>query len=466
MKRILILLVGLIAFVGLNGASAQSRNSYFMEGSYFRNDMNPALAPTRGYIAVPFVGGIGLNASQNFLSIDNFLYQRGDEVVTALHNSVTPEEFYAKLPSQGKIDFDFKTKMFGLGFYAKKMFWTFGVNTNMSADMAMSMDAFKAVKTLGNGVYNLGDTALNASVYMDAYLGTSFRVHENVNVGIKAKFLVGMAMANAKFSNLQADVTPDYVNATVNGAWHANGVFIDNSNLEEIFSDDYNYVLNNINNFGAAIDLGVEVRLLDDHLKLSAAIVDLGFIKWAEGTTNIAGTINGNAYFNGFNIEASEVDGGANFETEILDKPVDGNYVSRLNFSVNAGVEYNILNNHIAFGVLSHTKFCNTMTYSELTASVNFRPTNWLSATVSHTFLNKNRPGIFGFALNVHPCALNIYAGVDFIDTQMVGGLEYDGVQVALPRYMKSMNAYMGLGFNFGRPKFMKETNKKIKKEK
>ena len=168
-------------------------------------------------------------------------------------------------------------------------------------------------------------------------------------------------------------------------------------------------------------------------------------------------TINGNAYFNGFNIEASEVDGGANFETEILDKPVDGNYISRLNFSVNAGVEYNILNNHIAFGVLSHTKFCNTMTYSELTASVNFRPTNWLSATFSHTFLNKNRPGIFGFALNVHPCALNIYAGVDFIDTQMVGGLELDGVQVTLPRYMKSMNAYMGLGFNFGRPKFMKE---------
>ena len=464
MKRVLILLVGLIALVGIENVSAQSRNSYFMEGSYFRNDMNPALAPTRGYIAVPFVGGIGLNASQNFLSIDNFLYQRGDEVVTALHNSVTPEEFYAKLPSQGKIDFDFKTKMFGLGFYAKRMFWTFGVNTNISADMAMSMDAFKALKTLGNGTYDLGDTALEANAYMDAYLGTSFRVHKNVNIGIKAKFLVGLATAEAQFNELKANVTPDAVNGVINGTFRANGMFIDNR-TDEFMSDDYNYILNNINNFGAALDLGVEVRLLNDHLKLSAAVTDLGFIKWTTGTTNISGRLSGDFYFNGYNLETQEVDGDGSFEAKMDEVPQGGDYISRLNFSVNAGVEYNILKNHIAFGVLSHTKFCGTTTYSELIASVNFRPTNWLSATVSHTFLNKNRPGIFGFALNVHPCALNIYAGVDFIDTQMVGGLEYDGVQVALPRYMKSMNAYMGLGFNFGRPKFLKgEKQAKIEK--
>jgi hypothetical protein len=97
------------------------------------------------------------------------------------------------------------------------------------------------------------------------------------------------------------------------------------------------------------------------------------------------------------------------------------------------------------------------MAYTELTASVNFRPTSWLSATFSHTFLNKNRPGIFGFALNVHPCAFNIYAGVDFIDTQWVHGPTVNGRAIPLPRYMKSMNAYVGVGFNLGRPKFMKE---------
>ena len=464
MKRVLILLVALIAFVGIDSAVAQSRNSYFMEGSYFRNDMNPALAPTRGYVAFPVMSGTGINMSQNFLSVDNFFYQRDGQVVTAFHESVSADEFLSKLPAQGKLAMDAKLNVLGVGFYVKRMFWTFGVNTNISADMAMSTDAFKALKTLGNGTYDLGDTAIEANAYMDAYLGTSFRVHKNVSVGVKAKILMGIATAEAQFSELKANVASDVVNGVVNGTFRANGMFIDNR-ADDIVSEDYNYVLNNLNNFGAAIDLGVEVRLLDDHLKISAAITDLGFIKWNTGTTNISGKLNGDFSFNGINLETQEVDGNGNFEARMDEVPQSGDYVSRLNYSVNAGVEYNILRNHIAFGVLSHTKFCGTTTYSELTASVNFRPTNWLSATFSHTFLNHNRPGVFGFALNIHPSVLNIYAGVDFVDTQFVNGPTVEGVQVPLPRYMKSMNAYMGVGFNFGRPKFLKgEKKAKIEK--
>ena len=464
MKRVLILLVALIAFVGIDSAVAQSRNSYFMEGSYFRNDMNPALAPTRGYVAFPVMSGTGINMSQNFLSVDNFFYQRDGQVVTAFHESVSADEFLSKLPAQGKLAMDAKLNVLGVGFYVKRMFWTFGVNTNISADMAMSTDAFKALKTLGNGTYDLGDTAIEANAYMDAYLGTSFRVHKNVSVGVKAKILMGIATAEAQFSELKANVASDVVNGVINGTFRANGMFIDNR-ADDIVSEDYNYVLNNLNNFGAAIDLGVEVRLLDDHLKISAAITDLGFIKWNTGTTNISGKLNGDFSFNGINLETQEVDGNGSFEAKMDEVPQSGDYVSRLNYSVNAGVEYNILRNHIAFGVLSHTKFCGTTTYSELTASVNFRPTNWLSATFSHTFLNHNRPGVFGFALNIHPSVLNIYAGVDFVDTQFVNGPTVEGVQVPLPRYMKSMNAYMGVGFNFGRPKFLKgEKKAKIEK--
>ena len=460
MKKILIFLVAVASVVGMHSASAQSRSSYFMEGSYFRSDLNPALAPTRGYVAISALGGVGVNVSNNFLSVDNFVYQRDNQLVTAFHESVSANEFLGKLPSMGKFAMDTKVNLFGLGFYANKSFWTLGVNANVSADMAMSMDVFKAVKSLGNGVYDLGNTALKANGYLDIYLGSSFRVHENVNVGIKAKFLMGIATAEAQFSELKANITPDVVNGVVNGTFRANGMFIDNR-TEEIMSDDYNYMLNNINNFGAAVDLGVEVRLLDDHLKISAAVTDLGFIKWTTGTTNISGKLNGDFSFNGYNLETQEVDGDGSFEAKMDEVPQAGDYISRLNFSVNAGVEYNILKNHIAFGVLSHTKFCGTTTYSELTASVNFRPTNWLSATFSHTFLNHNRPGVFGFALNIHPSVLNIYAGLDFIDTKWVNGPTINGTQVPLPRYMKSMNAYVGVGFNFGRPKFLREEKKK-----
>ena len=99
------------------------------------------------------------------------------------------------------------------------------------------------------------------------------------------------------------------------------------------------------------------------------------------------------------------------------------------------------------------------MTSSELTASVNFRPTSWLSATFSHTFLNGNRPGIFGAALNIHPAVVNIFLGVDFIGTRYVEILPSSDTEVFpmsetiyIPRQLTSANVYFGFAFNFGRP--------------
>lgn len=469
MKRILILIVAAITLVGVDFASAQSRNSYFMEGSYFRNELNPALAPTRGFINLPLMSGVGMNVTTNFLSVDNFLYQREGQVVTALHNTVSADEFLGKLPAQNKLSADMKTNLFSLGFYSKKSFWTFGVDANVDADLALSSDIFKALKTLGNGSYDLGSTALSANAYLDVFLGTSFRVHKNVNLGIKFKFLVGIANVGADFTQLSADVTPESVVGQLRGTWRANAVFIDKREFkkgEEISMDafkmtDLSYVLQDMKSFGAAIDLGTEVRLLDDHLKISAAITDLGFIKWSEAS-HIAGAAEADFYYEGFDFETQEVKMDGDFTLPVYDPSDNKGYSSMLNFSVNAGVEYNFLNNHIAIGLLSHTKFCNTLTYSELTASVNFRPTNWLSATVSHTFLNYNKFGVLGFALNIHPRVINIYAGVDFIDTSWVKGPKFDTMQPSLPRYQKSLNAYVGVGFNFGRPSFLKH-EKKVK---
>ena len=464
MKKIVILLVAALTLVGVGGASAQSRNSYFMEGSYFRNDLNPALAPTRGYLALPGMSGVGLNLSTNFLSIDNFLYQRDGETVTALHGKVSADEFLGKLPSVGQLALDTKINVLGVGFWAKKMYWTFGLNANVSADMALSTDLFKVLKTLGNGTFNLGNTALEANAYLDAYLGTSFRVHRNVSLGLKAKFLVGVATLDAKFDNLSATVASDAVAANMLGTLRANGILLDNSAVEEgqqipfgeLFNfSDVNYLLNNAKNFGFAFDVGTEVRLFNDHLKISAALTDFGFIKW---TTNqyVEGSVKGDFGFEGLNFESSEVETLGKFEMVATDIGAAKEYNTQLNFSVNAGLEYNFLRNHFALGLLSHTKFCNTMTYTELTASFNIRPTNWITATVSHTFLNGNRPGVFGAALNIHPAGLNIFVGMDYIDPNLVVGPKVGNTNLLLPRYQKSLNLYAGVGFNFGRPEFLK----------
>lgn len=434
-----------------------------MEGSYFRTELNPALAPTRGYIALPGMSGVGLNIENNFLSVDNLFYKRDNEVVTALSGKVSADEFLGKLPELGKIDINANINILGVGFYAKRMFWNFGINMRSQSDIAISKDLFTALKTFGNGTYDLSQTSVSSNNYLEVYLGSSFPVCKFINVGVKAKFLVGLMNASATFDELYADVRPEAVRARLRGVMRLSSPLINAGTVvsgSELTTDmiDTDGVMKRIKSYGAAIDLGTEIRLLDDHLRVSAAVTDLGFIKWSN-TGAAAGNVTAHADFDGINFSNSDDEAFAgDFEAAMGATPES--YSTMLRCALNVGVEYAILRNRISFGLLSHTEFCNTMKYTELTASVNLRPLNWLSATVSHTFLNHNKLGVLGFALNLHPAGLNIFVGADYIGMNWV---RYESMPV--PYDMKSVNVYAGIGFNFGRPKHLKEEKSKKKAE-
>ena len=170
MKKILSIVAAFVALLLVDSVSAQSNTSYFMEGSYFRTELNPALAPTRGYLALPGMSGVGLNVENNFLSVENFFYKRDNQVVTALNDKVSADEFLGKLPELGKIDINANVNILGVGFYAKRMFWNFGINLRSQTDIAMSKDLFTALKTLGNGTYDLSQTSLSSNNYLEVYL--------------------------------------------------------------------------------------------------------------------------------------------------------------------------------------------------------------------------------------------------------------------------------------------------------
>lgn len=44
-----------------------------MEGSTFRSQLNPAFAPLRGYVNIPVLGGVQVNASGNLSVSDIFI---------------------------------------------------------------------------------------------------------------------------------------------------------------------------------------------------------------------------------------------------------------------------------------------------------------------------------------------------------------------------------------------------------
>lgn len=455
MKKIIVLLVT-ATLVAIN-ASAQLRTSYFMEGSYFRNELNPALTPTRGYIAIPALSGVGVNLNSNFLSVDNFLYKHNGEVVTALHSSVDADKFLGRLPQTGFVGVNLNANILGAGFYTKNSFWNFGINLRSSNDITLSKDVFKVLKTLSNGHYDLNNTSLSSTSYLELYVGNTRKVADfsfgTLTAGAKVKILAGLLNASSQIEQMYADISSESVKGELQGTLRANGVIFDPTKgvagqeiTEDVLCYDVNQIFGNLKNFGAAIDLGAELTLLNDHLRLSAAVTDLGFIKWSKSTYIEAETVC-NFYYNGINLNSGEADSDASAKLYMADVKKSG-YTTRLNCSLNFGAEYNILNNHIGFGVLSHTEFRHKKSLSELTLSVNFRPTDWISATLSHTLLSRNKLGILGFALNVHPKGVNLFVGADYLPMKYV---KYENAPI--PYNAKSINIYFGLGFNLGKAK-------------
>lgn len=122
MKRVITILFALVALLSVESLMAQSRTSYFMEGSYFRTDMNPALTPTRGYLALPAISGFGQSLTSNYLSVDNFIYRKDGELVTAFNSAVSSEEFLGRLPELGKLQEKIDVNLASVGFYKRRTF--------------------------------------------------------------------------------------------------------------------------------------------------------------------------------------------------------------------------------------------------------------------------------------------------------------------------------------------------------
>ena len=447
MKKIIITLaVSLFAL----SASAQLRTAYFMDGSYLRTDMNPALIPDRGYFTLPVIGGFDLGLNNNFLSVDNFIYSRDGQTVTALDSRVQLSEFTDKLPEKAKLDFNTQINLLSAGFSTRKIFWNFGANLRMNVDMTTDKTLFYAVKNIGNGNYNLSTVGVEANAYGEVYVGACMPIFDWLRVGARAKGLIGLANLNCTLSNGYFSVGQTEIAASLRGDIRSAGL-MSNSDYTVGAQGEIGDMLatspqmNNMRNGGFAVDLGAEARLLMDRLRVSIGITDLGFISWSEEAAS-AGTVGFDLKYRGIDLNAGELylDKSSNVATTA---PVG--YTRRLNTTLNIGAEYNILNDWIAFGVLSHTEFRQLYVLSELTLSANFRIGDHFTTTLSHTLCGRNRAGIFGFALNVHTAGLNLFLGTDYIDTTYV----LAGDMVA-PKYQKSLNYYFGLGFNLGQNKF------------
>lgn len=445
----------------MQSVSAQLRSSYFMRGSYYRTELNPALTPTRGYIAVPGMSGVGVNVTSNFLSVENLYQSVGDGYVSIFDSSVSSDDALSRFTDDARLNVSANVNVIGLGFYSKRTYWNVGLNSRVQSSAMFSNSLISSMK--GSNAEVSG--TLDASGFLEAYLGTSFHVHKSVNIGIRVKALFG-AMNIAGGLNSGTRLGDTY---RLNGTYALSGMFMRDIEPElstvydkgQVYDMKVANILSSPLNAGFAADLGAEVRMFKDRLKISASVVDLGFISWNAKSTK-AYNVTAD-----FDLSDSSLDVLGNIgKTELHYSGAKGevgeNMRKMIQGSFNVGLEYNFLYDHMSVGLLSHNMFYdNKIQSSELTASLNIRPTNWITATVSKTLFMGDNFGIFGVALNIHPRAVNIFVGADFIDTKSVKTPK--GTTMFLRPVSRSV--YAGVGFNFSRPQHLRLASAQAKAE-
>ena len=275
------------------GAAAQNPTAYFMEGSTFRTQFNPAFAPLRGYVNIPFVGSIQAGITNN-LPLSKLLYPRDGRLVTLLDPSVSADEALAGLKTDNLLGTEVRMSLIGFGKFTKnhKNFWSFDLNLRTNAEFNVPGALFEFIKRGDEGsIRNLG---LEAEMYADAGVSYSLPLlGDKLYVGAKAKFIVGLARAKVNFDRMDITLHDNRWAVEAQGSIEANipGAEVnyryDDYGQPYFESDDIE--INKIKpaGYGFAVDLGATYEILPG-LQASLAVTDLGFINWSK-TSTVAG---------------------------------------------------------------------------------------------------------------------------------------------------------------------------------
>ena len=132
--------VFIIMLIGALPVNAQFlRTSYFMEGTHYRQQLNPALAPTKGYFNFPVVGSLNATVGSSSLGYRDII-----DIIDNGDDFYTNPKFLGRLKDNNKLNVNFSTEILSAGWYKGKNFWSFnvGIRADIGANLTKSMFTF------------------------------------------------------------------------------------------------------------------------------------------------------------------------------------------------------------------------------------------------------------------------------------------------------------------------------------
>jgi len=401
------------------GAAAQNPTAYFMEGSTFRSQFNPAFAPLRGYVNIPAIGGVNINVGGN-IAVDNILFSRDGKLVTLLDSSVSAADALSGLKQNNLLGMDFRMNVIGFGAFTKnhKNFWSFDLNVRVNEDANLPYSLFEFIKLGKEGqIRNFGTST---DSYLEAAFSYSFPLMDDrLYIGIRGKFLAGLARAQVTYDRFDISLREDRWAVLTQGTLDltAAGAKVETDPDSETFEiGDLDFKPTKPAGYGFALDLGATYDILPN-LQASLAVNDLGFIGWSK-KKNVTGFSSKELSFTGVNVTEDGTES-PDFDIDVLEfhKGAPQSVSRMLRATINAGLEYEVWRHKIGIGLLYSARFWEYKTFHNITGSVNFHPIRWFTLTGSYSVID-NRGGAVGLGLNLCPNWINFFIGTDVLITK------------------------------------------------
>ena len=432
-------LLAIAALAPLASGAQTVLSTYYMESAPVRMNMNPAMAPNRGYITLPVIGSFGVSLSSNVFGQKFFSELIHDDRYSDYFLS---NSFYKHLEERNYADIDVDFSIISAGWWAKSGFWSIDLSSHTTIENRIPRSLYDFMRDM-HGVndldwrqplsYAIDDQDVRIRSYFEVGVGfASHPIADHLTIGGKIKGLLGAANVHANLQRL-------YVDYNIQGVDDAD---LDWSNLTyqqmasmkgtvdidvDIQLDGYMKGLQTpedggkfsevsleapfgLAGAGAALDLGLKLKF-SDLISASAAITDVGFLKWNEDQRKFCeakGSVN---YLlpRDVNQVAELVGSGSTFNTDIYDlvkcyngvSPDDRIEQTWLTSHVVAGVEFNFLDDKLSVGALGRAVVSNHSN-GELSFSGVFTPVSLIELGLSYNII-QSRAQSFGMAVRLGP---------------------------------------------------------------
>lgn len=470
-KYILILL---LAITFANTSAQNSQILYFMNLPQ-KHLLNPALKPSNSlYIGLPAISGINFNINNNFINFSDVFMKgkTGDSVRTILSPGYNINDFLAKIKKKNFIEPEFEVQLFGLGFTAGKNLYVFlDINDRIDGNFVIPGDVFK-LALLGNDQFvgskiDLSSLRSDLKYYREFGLGFSKNFTNKLRIGVKGKLLIGIADISIDNNALAIAVNSDYTHTlnadldvnmsgpfkvTKDAAGKISDVTLDDSQVKT--SSGVLALMTGTKNLGLGLDIGATYDITSK-LVVSAAITDLGFIKWKNEVNNLVAK--SKFEFSGLNIR--DVINGTKTIDQLGQEMIDSlknsfnlsgtkvPFKTYLPFGLTLGGSYN-LTKGFSVGLLSYTRIISKQIRESATLSANVNLGNAFSTSFSYTASNHQYDNL-GFGLAFRPGIFQFYMVSDRIPI-VWNTVKTNNSTFPLPASWNTFNLRLGMNIAFG----------------